>query len=139
MEKLSSKLSISLIFGLLMLLPGQVSVAQTPTPVLSQQQQDFIKALCLTLLSDPETPGNVLAPGMTADRWCDARVTDAFMVANWDALLASNNNHESRITVLEVPAAIDVVALEARVVLLETQVAILEAALTSVKTALGTP
>ena len=139
MEKLSGKLSILLIFGLLMLLPGQVSVAQAPTPVLSQQQQDFIKALCLTLLNDPATPGNVLAPGLTADRWCDARVTDAFMVANWDALLASNNNHEARITVLEVPAAIDVVALEARVVLLETQVAVLEDALTSVKTALATP
>ena len=126
--------------GVLMviLLLAHTSVAQTTTPVLSQSQQDFIKALCLTLLNDPETPGNVLAPGLTADRWCDARVTDAFMVANWDALLASNNNHETRITVLEVPAAIDVVALEARVVLLETQVAALEAALTSVKTALAT-
>lgn len=139
MVKLSlARLSMPVALMVILLLPP-ISVAQSPTPILSQLQQDFIKSLCLTLLSDPGTPGNVLAPGMTADRWCDARVTDAFMVANWDALLASNNNHETRITVLEVPAAIDVVALEARVVLLETQVAVLEAALVSVKTALNTP
>ena len=121
-------------------------MAQTVTPVLSQGQQDFIKALCLTLLSDPETPGDVLAPGLTADRFCDARVADAFLIANWTDLLAKHNlltlvatDNQTRIIALEAATTVDVVALEARVVLLETQVATLEAALVSVKTALNTP
>ena len=130
-----------------------VLYAQTTPPVLTLTQQAFIKEICLALLSDPSTPGEFLAPGLTADRWCDARVVDAFLVANWTDLLVKHNaltlvatDNQTRIVSLEAATTVDVVALETQVVALatavatlENQVAALEAALASVKTALGTP
>ena len=126
--------------------------AQTTPPVLTLTQQAFIKALCLTLLSSPDTPGEILAPGLTADRFCEARVVDAFFLANWTDLLAKHNvltlvvtDNQTRIISLEAATTVDVVALEARTTTLEgqmtalqSQVAALEAALASVKSALGT-
>ena len=82
--------------------------AQTTPPVLTLTQQAFIKALCLTLLSSPDTPGEFLVPGLTADRFCEARVVDAFFLANWADLLAKHNiltlvaaDNQKRIVVLE--------------------------------------
>ncbi|KKL20565.1 hypothetical protein LCGC14_2454190 [marine sediment metagenome] len=130
-----------------------VLYAQTTPPVLTLTQQAFIKEICLALLSDPSTPGEFLAPGLTADRWCDARVVDAFLVANWTDLLVKHNiltlvatDNQTRIVSLEAATTVDVVALEARtttlegqVAVLQSQVATLEAALASVKAALSIP
>lgn len=120
--------------------------AQTATPVLSPVQQEFIRTLCLNLLSSPDTPGELLAPGLTPDRFCEARVVDAFFLANWTDLLAKHNgqvvivtDHEARIVVLEAATPVDVTALQASVTSLSARVVILEAALESIKTALGTP
>ena len=94
------------------LLCTPVLYAQTTPPVLTLTQQAFIKALCLTLLGSPNTPGEILAPGLTADRFCEARVVDAFFLANWADLLAKHNiltlvvtDNQTRIITLEAKVA----------------------------------
>jgi hypothetical protein len=119
--------------------------AQTTTPVLSQEQQDFVRALCLTAANDPDTPGELLPPGMTAEQFADACVVVAFYIANdsdfkdkYNALTLVVTDNRTRIVALESATPVDVTVLETKVATLENQVAALEAALASVKAALGT-
>ena len=116
-----------------------VLYAQTTPPVLTLTQQAFVKALCITVATDPDTPGAILPPGMTADQFGDACVVAAFYIANdkdlrdkFNVLTGIVISHGTRLDILEAATPPDVTALQA-------QVASLEAALAAVTLALTTP